>query len=255
MSSYLGKHAQYYDIFYRDKDYVAEAAFLDECLKRYGFPNGRRLLELACGTGNHAFALEKLGYQLIASDYSEDLLAEAEKKAKAKGSEIDFRLADMRSLDLDEPPFDALVCLFDSIGYVQSDEAIETVLQNVHRHLLPGGLFVFEFWHADAMLKSYDPIRVRHFPIPKGELLRISTTNLDKENNLAEVFYEMYELLNDSTYGKISEAQVNRFFTVAEMDKLLRGNHFKPLTWLNGYTWDENIDEDSWHILAIAKSD
>jgi len=254
MSSYLGKHAQYYDIFYQDKDYAAEAAFVDECLKRYGSSDGRKLLELACGTGNHAFALEGLGYQLIASDYSEDLLAEAKKKAKVKDSEIDFRLADMRTLDVDERPFDALICLFDSIGYVQSDEAIKKVLQNVHKHLIPGGLFVFEFWHADAMLRHYDPVRIRRWPLPKGELLRISSTKLEKEKSLASVSYEIIELHNDNKYEMINETQVNRFFTVAEMDEFLRGNHFEPLTWLNGYAWDETISEESWHILGVARA-
>jgi len=254
MSSYLGKHAQYYDIFYQDKDYAAEAAFVDECLRRYGPLNGRRLLEIACGTGNHAFALEKIGYQIIASDYSEDLLKEAKKKAKENGSEIDFRLADMRSLEVDEGPFDALICLFDSIGYVQSDEAIGNVLQNVHRHLIPGGLFVFEFWHADAMLKHYDPMRIRRWPIDNGELLRISSTTLEKEKKLAKVSYDIYELHDDNSYERINETQVNRFFRVAEMDDFLRNNQFEPLTWLNGYAWDEEIGEESWHILTLAKA-
>ena len=70
MSSYTGKHAKYYDIFYQDKDYVAEAEFIGQCIKRFGLSEGRRLLELACGTGNHAFALETLDYQLLATDYS-----------------------------------------------------------------------------------------------------------------------------------------------------------------------------------------
>ncbi len=124
MSSYIGKHAQYYDIFYQDKSYAEEAAFVDESMSRFGVSGGSRILELASGTGNHAFELEKLGYHLLATDYSEDLLREAERKAKANKSAAEFLSADMRSFALDELPFDTAICLFDSIGYVQSNEAI-----------------------------------------------------------------------------------------------------------------------------------
>jgi ubiquinone/menaquinone biosynthesis C-methylase UbiE len=253
MSSYTGKHAEYYDIFYRDKDYAAEAEFVDQCIKRFGLPGANRLLELACGTGNHAFALETAGYQLLATDYSEDLLKEADKKAKARGSRVAFQLADMRELQLDADPFDAVICLFDSIGYVQSDEAINAVFQNVQRNLRPGGLFIFEFWHAPAMLKSYDPVRVRRWSIPEGKLLRISSTELLEGTSLAEVSYEIYELRKDLSYETIEESQVNRFFTVEEMKRFLKANQFEGQAWFNGYSWSENIDDECWHVLAVAQ--
>ena len=253
MSSYTGKHAQYYDIFYQDKGYTEEAAFVDESMSRFGVSEGSRILELACGTGNHAFELEKLGYRLLATDYSEDLLREAERKAKSNKSAVEFRSADMRSFALDELPFDAVICLFDSIGYVQSNEAIGAVLQHVHQHLRPEGLFIFEFWHSLAMLNHYDPVRVRRWPVPGGELLRISTTQLDEAKNLAQVSYEIYELRNDQSYERLQETQVNRFFSVEEMKQLVSKNQFQALAWLNGYTWDENIDDECWHVLAIAR--
>lgn len=253
MTSYSGRHAQYYDIFYQGKGYAEEAAFINESLSRYGISEGSRILELACGTGNHAFELEKLGYELLATDYSEDVLRQAKRKAKSTKSKVEFRLADMRELALDEVPFDAAICLFDSIGYAQSDEAVGVVLQNVHRHLRPEGIFIFEVWHSLAMLNHYDPLRVRRWPIPGGELLRISTTTLDEAQNLAEVNYDIFELRDDQSYARLQETQVNRFFSVEEMAALLLENQFQALAWLNGYTWDENIDDKCWHILAIAR--
>ncbi|HLA82641.1 MAG TPA: methyltransferase domain-containing protein, partial [Thermoleophilia bacterium] len=77
MTSYAGRHAELYDVFYSDKPYAAEAAFVHECFGRYaGFPV-RRLLELACGTGRHAIELAKMGYELVATDNSPDMLASA----------------------------------------------------------------------------------------------------------------------------------------------------------------------------------
>ncbi|HSS98073.1 MAG TPA: hypothetical protein VLK33_13625, partial [Terriglobales bacterium] len=74
MSSYLGKHAEYYDTIYADKPYAQEAAVVHACMQNHSRGKTERLLELACGTGRHAFELEKLGYQIVATDYSKDLL-------------------------------------------------------------------------------------------------------------------------------------------------------------------------------------
>ena len=253
MSSYLGKYAEYYDTIYKEKPYAQEAAFVAECFQRYGQGETERLLELACGTGRHAFELEALGYSLLATDYSEDLLAVARRKAKDRGSAVEFQYADMRDLDLDAAPFDAAICLFDAIGYVQTDAAIAKVLAGVRRHLRPDGLFVFEFWHAPAMRAHYEPLRVRRWPLTDGELLRISSTRLLEEGDLAEVRYDIYELREDHTYASLSETQVNRFFTVPQMQALLDAADFKALDWRNKYTWDQAIDDDTWHVLAIAR--
>lgn len=255
MASYIGRHAELYDVFYADKPYDAEAAFIHQCLQSYGAGPTRRLLELACGTGSHALALEKLGYEIVATDYSEDMLACARRKASENSSRVDFRLQDMTKLDVAGAPFDAAVCLFDAIGYVATNDAIESVLKGVHKHLRPDGLFVFEFWHAAAMLRHYDPVRVRRWPIADGELLRISETKLETAKQLSHVTYTIYELRSDGTHSNLKETQTNRYFLVQEMAAQLTANGFTPLRWFAGFADDENVDEETWHVVAVARRD
>ena len=253
MSSYIGRHAELYDIFYADKPYAEEAAFVHQCLQQYSVGPTVRLLELACGTGTHALALEKFGYEIIATDYSEDMLACARRKAAEVSSLIDFRWQDMRALDIAERPFAAAICLFDSIGYVETNEALMQVLQGVHRHLRPDGLFVFEFWHAAAMLCSYAPVRVRRWSTPEGELVRISETELECAKQLARVTYTIYELRHDGTYTSLKETQANRYLLVQEMAGWLSSCGFAPLKWFAGFAPDENITEQTWHVIAVAR--
>lgn len=253
MGSYIGRHAELYDIFYSDKPYDAEALFVHQCLEQYSDGPKGRLLELACGTGSHAFALEKLGYQIVATDYSPDILAAARRKAERLSSSVDFRHQDMTKLDVAGRPFDAVVCLFDSIGYVATNEALLKVLRGVYEHLRPGGLFIFEFWHAAAMLRNYDPLRIRRWTIPEGELLRISETGLDYARQLSSVTYTIYEHRHDGTYQSLKETQVNRYFLVQEMDGWLSAAGFTPQKWFAGFTEDENITEETWHVVAVAR--
>lgn len=253
MGSYLGQHAEYYDIFYQDKPYAAEADFVHQCLQRYGEGQTTRLLELACGSGRHALELEALGYQVVATDYSADLLAVAQRRAAERGSGVEFRLADMRELDLDDGPFDAAYCLFDSIGYVQTNDAIQQVLSDVRRQLRPGGLFVFEFWHAAAMLRGYEPRRERSWQVDGLTLKRVSNTTLDVPHQLARVSYEIEAIAADGTRTELQETQVNRYFLVQEMAAHLAVAGFEAVDWRVAYEWDQPIAADTWHILAVAR--
>jgi SAM-dependent methyltransferase len=253
VSSYIGKHAELYDIFYSDKEYSKEIVFVHQCMKEYGVKPTKKILELACGTGTHAFELEKLGYEIIATDYSEDMLKCAQNKAKKNSSSINFQVQDMRDLDIPERPFDAVICLFDSIGYVITNDALKRVFQNVHLHLQEGGLFIFEFWHAAAMLKNYDPLRVRRWKTSDGEITRISETTLDVIRQMGKVKYSILELKNSGTFSKIEEIQENRFFLVQEMDMWLTQNNFEPIKFFAGFKKDGNISTDTWHIVALAR--
>jgi SAM-dependent methyltransferase len=253
MSSYLGRHAELYDVFYADKPYNQEAAFVHNCITRYGTGTTRRLMELACGTGSHALELERHGYAIVATDYSEPMLVCARAKAARVSSSVEFIHQDMRVLNLGPPLFDAVLCLFDSIGYVLTNEAITQVFKGVHRHLRPEGLFIFEFWHAAAMLKSFDPVRVRSWVMPLGEVLRISETQIDYVHQVASVTYRIYELNHDGTFNAFSETQVNRFFLVQEMTGLLTACGFAPIKWFAGFCDDKNISDTTWHVVAIAR--
>lgn len=253
MGSYLGKHAAYYDIFYAEKPYASEATVVHQLFNEHSQGECQRLLELACGTGRHALELERLGYRIVATDYSEDLLAVARQKAAVANSRVEFRFQDMRSLDLAGELFDGAYCLFDSIGYVQTNDSINKVLQGVRRHLRPEGIFIFEFWHAAAMLCNFEPRRERHWAIPGGNLHRIATTRLDVAAQTAVVRYEIEEFSDHQRVNKLTETQVNRYFLVQEMAEFLETNGFSVVRFLPAYQVDKPIDENTWHILAVAR--
>ncbi|MEK6334517.1 MAG: class I SAM-dependent methyltransferase [Acidobacteriota bacterium] len=253
MSSYIGRHAQLYDLFYAGKPYAEEAQFVHRCLQNYSNGPVVRLLELACGSGSHALELAKYDYHIVATDYSEDMLAMARKKAERASANVDFRAQDMTELSVAEGPFDAAICLFDSIGYVATNERIGRVLKGVHRHLRPDGLFIFEFWHAAAMLRNYDPVRVRRWDTERGTVLRISETSLDCAAQLSQVTYTIYELNRDGTYDSLVETQVNRYFLVQEMSYWLTSSGFVPVKWFAGFSDDETITEETWHVVAVAR--
>ena len=226
---------------------------MDQCLTKYSVGPADRLLEIACGTGTHAFHLEKPGRKIVATDYSEGMLQRAKQKAAENSSSVEFQLQDMTQLAVSTEMFDAVICLFDAIGYVQTNDALDKVFHGVHKHLRPNGLFIFEFWHAAAMLRHYDPVRVRRWQTDDSTVLRISETMLDVANQLSRVTYSIYELKNDGSYSTVSETHVNRYFLLQEMTAWLTSTGFTPVKWFAGFAEDETISDDTWHIVAVAR--
>jgi SAM-dependent methyltransferase len=247
LNTYQGLHARFYDLIYAEKPYNREAAFVVEQLKDFG-ADGRTLLDVACGTGRHAREFKKLGFDVTGVDYSPDLL----EVARDRGDDIEYVEQDMRELDLSERRFDAVTCLFDSIGYPQSDEGVTAALAAIRGRLAEGGGAAIEFLHAPALRSGSSPVRVRRFETPgDGTLLRISETELD--NNVMHVSYDVVHLAGDGSWEREQETQSNRFFEVEEMRALMDAAGYGDVRFVPAYQPDGPIDAGVFHVLAVGR--
>ena len=253
MSSYGERHAALYDLFYADKPYDDEVAFVTECLKVAGISLPARLLELACGTARHAVAFERQGFEVTGIDASSGMLACARARCEATGSKVVLDHQDLRDLKLCGPSADAATCLFDSIGYLQTNEAISSALLAIGRHLRAGGVVVLEYWHAPAMLRGYEPVRVRRWESAEQEIIRISETTLEPARNLARVAYDILEIRNGELVCRIRETHTNRYFLVQEMEILLCQAGFEVLQHFDGFSSNGTIGLHTWHVVTVAR--
>lgn len=253
MSSYIGKHANLYDLFYAQKDYVGEALFIHDCIGKYHAGQPTDILELACGTGKHSYHLWKKGYRIIATDYSEDMLVCARENHKQWNTNVEFRNLDMRNpVFYGEKP-DVILCLFDSIGYLRTNEYILALLNFVRGQLKDNGLFITEYWNAGAFLRYYEPSRTRQFKTPDSEITRVSETEIDYKNQLAHVHYTITEKKDDSVENTIKEVQSNRYFLHQEMQFFFQQAGLQCVDSFAGYTNDTDIKLDTWHTVAVLK--
>ncbi len=133
-----------YDFIYGElKDYVGEAAKIAQILGRFA-PGARRLLDVGCGTGRHASLLAaEHGYEVDGLDVEAGFLDIARERCP-QGS---FFRGDMASFDLGRR-YDAVLCLFSSIGYVKTLERVWSAARSLARHLERGGVAVIEPWFA-----------------------------------------------------------------------------------------------------------
>jgi ubiquinone/menaquinone biosynthesis C-methylase UbiE len=249
-NTFQGLHARHYDLIYAGKPYADEARFVHELL---GAGPGR-LLDVACGSGRHALELARLGWSVSGVDYSPELLERARANAAEAGVELELHEQDMRELDVRGEPFDAVTCLFDSIGYPQSNDGIVAALTGMRRQLGPGGRLAVEFLHAPALVRHAEPVKVRRFGLPDGgTLVRVSETELDLGAQVMHVSYEVLELGADGAYERAAERQSNRFFGLEEMRALMGAAGLSVERFVAAYAPEGTpIDADVFHAIALA---
>jgi SAM-dependent methyltransferase len=132
---------KYYDRIYWWKDYNQEVGFLIKVLKRYEV-GGKRVLEVACGTGNHTKILAAKGYEVTGVDISDDMLSIARRKVKGHAR---FLRGDMRDLDaVVDGRYDAAIYLFSAVSYNLTRSDLKRTLQGLYDHLKERGVVIFD---------------------------------------------------------------------------------------------------------------
>ncbi|MCF0111629.1 MAG: class I SAM-dependent methyltransferase, partial [Erysipelotrichaceae bacterium] len=133
--------APFYDLLVKDEE--ASRMWADYTER---FVKGKKILELACGSGELTLMLAKDGYEITATDLSEEMLKEAMVK---EGAEL-VRWYPLNMLDLEETDtYDAIICYCDSINYLQNRMQLQQVLCRVHKALKKDGLFLFDMHSTD----------------------------------------------------------------------------------------------------------
>ena len=135
----FAKSARFYDAIYSFKDYPAEADLVHRLIQAEN-PDARSLLDVACGTGLHLEQLRR-HYLVEGLDIDRDLLA----LARERNPGVTLHEGDMRGFDLGKS-FDAVTCLFSSIGYATDVDQLGRAIASMSRHLAPGGILVVEGW-------------------------------------------------------------------------------------------------------------
>ncbi len=132
--------AQLYDAVYSFKNSQKEAEILHGLVELHKTSSGRDLLDVACGTGGHIPHLRS-HFQIVGLDLDPQMVA----ISRRKFPELSFHEADMVDFTLKQT-FDVVACLFSSIGYVRTEERLFAAVQNMARHLNPGGVLAVEPW-------------------------------------------------------------------------------------------------------------
>ncbi|HVH15648.1 MAG TPA: class I SAM-dependent methyltransferase [Candidatus Angelobacter sp.] len=140
--------ANYYDEIYHFKNYQKESEKIETLIQKHRKSPGNRLLDVACGTGNHITYL-KQHYNVEGLDLSSDML----RIARKKHPDVVFHMGDMTSFKL-KNRFDVITCLFSAIGHVKTKTRMRRAVRTMANHLQPGSLMILEPWITPANFRK-----------------------------------------------------------------------------------------------------
>jgi SAM-dependent methyltransferase len=249
-------YAEAYDAIYRAKDYDGEVDLIERILLRHGLAGPRRLLDLGCGTGNHALRLASRGHSVVGIDRSPAMLARASAKASAAPTAlpIEFQQDDIRAIDLGRR-FDAVLMMFTVLGYQLNDDDLNGALAVARRHLDVGGLFVFDVWNGLAVLA--DRPRERSISVNEGtsRITRNTRPILDLDRNICRVCFDLKRIDADGRVEEWQEEHVMRYYFPDELERALRRNRFGLLS-LRSFPDDQApADERAWNVVGVARAE
>ncbi len=266
-SSGYRKLAKYYDAIYKELvDYEAQADRIEKMMRIHSKERPKRILDLACGTGNYTFLFAKRGYDVTGVDLSQEMISIAREKAlkTRKALRPSFSRMDISKLCFKGAShFDAALVLFGGFGYLLGQRRIDGFFSSVKANLASRGLLIFEFWQGSGVrsasrsktgFRSWDRIET-----PRTLLIRLNTSWFDPRSEIVTVNFECY-VMNKQTM-KVEDVFTERHrlqsYSIEEVRKLLQSHGFTPLAFYSGELSHSRrltqADSTSFRVISVSE--
>jgi ubiquinone/menaquinone biosynthesis C-methylase UbiE len=130
--------------FQKVAEYLADVH--DAIVDAVGPGEGKRWLDVACGTGELAARAARLGADVVGIDFAPVLIETAKQNAQAAGLEIDFRVGDAENLEVEDDSFDVVTSTF-GVMFTPDQARAASELARVARS---GGRLGLATWNPDG---------------------------------------------------------------------------------------------------------
>ena len=220
--------AKYYDALYRalGKDYATESARIVGMLHERGVAKGASVLDVACGTGAH-LAILREEFACEGLDLERNMLAIAAQRAP----EVPLHQADLISFNLGKK-YDAILCLFSSVGYVPSVLRLNQTLQTFARHLRPGGIVILEPWFTP---EQWVDGHLNALFVDEPDL-KVARMNVSRRDGNVSIIHFHYMIGSSDGIRTFTEPHRLTLFTPAEYMGAFKNAGFKAEFEEQGFT-------------------
>ena len=219
MSSYQ-QLAGAYDELTWDVGYEKRADFLEKLFRRSRIPV-HTVLDLACGTGSMTWLLAGRGYELIAVDGSQEMLAAAREKNTPAEVPPLFLHQSMPELDL-YGTVEAAICCLDSLNYLTEAREVRETFRRLHLFIAPGGSLVFDV-HALGKLEAMDG---QVWLDEREDVYCVWRTEYSRRSRLLDYYVDIFSARADGAWERSFEEHRQRWYSVSELTEWLTAAGF-----------------------------
>jgi SAM-dependent methyltransferase len=246
--------ANVYDLIWGHKDYAYEVSHLEKVFRKYS-KKVRFILDVGCGTGNHAKEFVARGYNLVGIDLNAPMVKIASQKVHA----AEFLQADMRRFKLSWR-FDAILCLFSTFNYCPDYEVAETILKNFFDHLSDDGVIIIE-----VIPSNYpDPRSTTVGVFPNKEIGIVPHRD---DMNVAQICSIIPDLRRELLYtGSVFFVQENghvaiamdrhiqKLFSPHRLENMMKQIGFHNIEIFDGYTFNQFTKQSARALIVASKN-
>ena len=248
MSSYNG-WAGSYDAMMTDASYLKRVNWLERLFRKSAIPV-RSVLDLACGTGTVSCLLAERGYQVIATDGSEEMLTQAMLKAAIlEECAPVFLHQTMPKLRLLES-VDAAVSTIDSLNYLTRERDIRETFKRVYQWLKPGGQFIFDV-NTPYKLRRMDQ---QMYMDETEDSFCVWRTFFSERTQICTYQVDLFREQEDGAWERSFEEHREKAWTMEQLELFLKDAGFAKVTVTGDMTMRPPKEtEDRWLIRAEKK--
>ncbi len=234
--------AQAYDALTFNVPYDEIAEYYSKIL--CSLTNGKRLLDMGCGTGNLSVRLAERGFDVIGQDASSEMLA----IAAAKSPKIRWICQDMARTELGEP-VDAVISTLDSVNHLQSADEMEKCFRAVARNLKKGGVFAFD---VNTIFKHREILGSNTFVYDVDGVYCVWQNEFDPSDNSVGIELDLFFEEEDGAYTRGYESFREVALSESEMRRRLE-NAGLQIVEIWEYLTRSIPNEQSEKLMIIAK--
>ena len=227
-----------YDSLTRDIPYEQMLSYMEALLQKHQI-RPQTVLDLACGTGSMSVLLAEKGYQVLAADLSEDMLAMAWEKAAELENPPFFICQSMQQLQLPYP-VDWVVCCLDSLNYVTDPEDCREAFKRVYDSLSDDGAFIFDI-NSEAKLRGLDG---QVFLDENEEVYCVWRAEFDQEENICYYGMDIFQLDENDLWARSFEEHREYAYSVAQLTAYLKEAGFATIEIYGDRSFDEPKAEE-----------
>lgn len=238
--------AEIYDYLMSNEDYDLWVDLIINIFNRYNF-HPRKILELACGTGNITTRLYKKGFSIIGSDISDAMLEVANEKAIDENLRIRFINQDMKNITYNKK-VDCVLSICDGVNYIITKEDLIDTFNSVANILNPMGLFIFDI----STVYKYENIIGNNVFNENFEFFSYVWDNeYNKEDQLLTFNLTIFIKNHEDLFERFIEEHKQRAHRVKEIKEILKKD-FKLLGVFNEESLGK-VKETDERIFFVAQ--
>lgn len=225
-----------------------EMPFFDRLFAGQGV---QRVLDAACGTGHHAIALARRGYQVTGADLSAAMIERARQNASREGVEVAFIVAGLGELVGLSQCFDAILCLGNSLPHLLTVSAVAAALDDFAAVLRPGGWLVLQNRNFDRVWARRERFMgLQAYREGSQEWLFVRFYDFHEET----ITFNMIRLrrLEEGWAQDIESTELRPIFH-SDLAAALSTAGFEAVTYYGGYDGAAFDPDQSGDLIAVAR--